>query len=124
MNVIHTWLTSATTFFLKHDVFIRFMIVLCFLVGSVSAPPSHEKVVTPAYENSFRILSARILAVIPDMVVVVINHPNSRRSQLAICLVVMLTALSVLYVASCPTGFRNAADRQAGWQEQQRRGWP
>ena len=86
------------------------MIVIFVLVGMVSAPPSREKVVTPEYENYFLILSAIVLAVIPDVIVVVINHPNSRRSQLAICLVVMVMVISVLYVASRPTGFRPATD--------------
>ena len=111
MNPLRAWLQSVATFFLKHDVFARFMIFFAFFVGSMSVPPASDKIVLPTYEGYFRLLCGVVLAVVPDLYVVAIGHPNSRRSQRLVCSVFGIVVVCVMYAVSRPTGMRPANER-------------
>ena len=113
MNVIRAWLTAVATFFEKDEMlFQRFMLLLICGIGYLATPPRRETIVSPDYAYAFWVLSGIVISVIPDAFVVAINHPNSRRSQLVLCSVVIVIAVCVMYVwcFGDSSQWRNAAE--------------
>ena len=112
MNGIRAWLSAVATFFVEHDLFIRFMFLFTFYIGRLSSPPRHVSIVGPAYETAFWILAGIVISVMPDIFVVAVDHPKSRRSQLILCSVILIIAVSVGYAhLSSPSRWVNAADK-------------
>ena len=95
MNPIRSSVFRVAEFFVLHDIFIRFMIAVSAYAGGLATARTPGLFSGDLPEPVRLILTALLLASLPDTLVVAIGHPHSRRSQLVLCAVVMIMSASV-----------------------------
>ena len=95
MSGFRSWLFRVSYFFVQHGIFIKFLIVLCVYVDGV-ATGRGSGLFSGIHSELMRLmLVALFMASLPDVLVVAVGHPQSRRSQLVLCAVVMVMSVCI-----------------------------